>query len=354
MQPTSSASQPPLYDRYPQLGVLPWVSLADVPTPVERIELGSGAVETWVKRDDRTSRVYGGNKVRKLEFLLAHAAARGATRLITAGAAGSHHALATAVFGQQQGFDVSLVLFPQPLTDHVREVLLTDAALGAELRFTPRMTMVPPALTGARFAHWRERVQMIPPGGSNEIGTLGYINATLELGKQIESGDAPVPDAIVLAIGTLGTTAGIAIGLSLLQLPTRVWATRITSKLVTNERALNRLIENTCRLLQKHGVSVSAADACARVTLSHEQIGPGYGQTTTAADGARTVFEGIGLQLDPTYTAKAAADLLNLIQQPGARRVLFWHTLSGQMPPVDLPPTESLPVPFRSYLQRAL
>ena len=154
-----------------------------------------------------------------MEFLLAHAAARGATRLITAGAAGSHHALATAVFGRKSGFDVSLVLFPQHRTDHVREVLLTDAALGAELRFTPRMTMVPAALTGARLAHWRERIQLIPPGGSNEIGTLGYINAALELARQIEGGELPAPETIVLAIGTLGTTAGIAIGLALLKMP---------------------------------------------------------------------------------------------------------------------------------------
>src|SRR5688572_13833817 len=130
---TSTTAQPLLFDRYPQLARIPWMSLAEVPTPVQPIDLQIGGAECWIKRDDLTSQIYGGNKVRKLEFLLAHAAARGVKRLITAGAAGSHHALATAVFGRQTGFAVSLVLFPQPLTDHVRAVLLTDAALGAEL-----------------------------------------------------------------------------------------------------------------------------------------------------------------------------------------------------------------------------
>jgi 1-aminocyclopropane-1-carboxylate deaminase/D-cysteine desulfhydrase-like pyridoxal-dependent ACC family enzyme len=343
-------NQPLLFNRFPQLGTLPWTSLAMVPTPVEALPQGLVEADAWIKRDDLTSQSYGGNKVRKLEFLLAHASARGARRLITVGAAGSHHALATAVFGRQLDFDVSLVLFPQPLTDHVREVLLTDAALGAELRYTPRMTMVPAALTAARLAHWRERVQMIPAGGSNEIGTLGYINATIELADQIESGQLPVPDAITLALGTLGTTAGIAIGLTLLQLPIRVYATRITSKLVANERALHSLIEKTCRLLQQRGVTVSAADAIGRITFSHAQIGPGYGQGTEAAEAARIAFERVGLQLDLTYTAKAAADFFLVAKDPTVKRVLFWHTLSGCMPPVQLASVDALPRPFRDYL----
>ena len=345
-------TQPLLYQQYRQLARVPWLPLADLPTPVQRIELRPG-IETWVKRDDLTSRDYGGNKVRKMEFLLAHAGARGASRLITAGAAGSHHALATAVFGRQTGFDVSLVLFPQHLTEHVREVLLTDAALGAELRFTPRMTMVPAALTGARLAHWRERIQMIPPGGSNETGTLGYINAVLELARQIESGELPAPETIVLAIGTLGTTAGIAIGLSLLKMPVRLIATRITSKLVANERALRSLLQGTCTLLQKHGVNVSAEDAWQRITLSHEQIGPGYGQATEKAETARAAFEKLGLTLDLTYTAKAAADLMELLASSPKGPVLFWHTLSSTMPAVDLPSPEVLPPRFRAYLQGA-
>ncbi|MGH7471942.1 MAG: 1-aminocyclopropane-1-carboxylate deaminase/D-cysteine desulfhydrase, partial [Longimicrobiales bacterium] len=306
----------------------------------------------WIKRDDLSSDVYGGNKIRKLEFLLARARARDAQRLITAGAAGSHHALATAVFGRQLGFASSLVLFPQPITDHVRQVLLTDAALGAELRFAPRMTSVPTALVGARLAHWRERTFAIVPGGSDVTGTLGYVNATLELGTQIEQRELPAPDLIVLAAGTLGTAAGIAIGLTLLDLRTQIIATRITSRLVTNERALHGLIRATCSELERRGVPVAADHAVGRVTLAHDQVGAGYGQPTAAADAAHSAFAPTGLALDPTYTAKAAAELLALRVSRPTATLLFWHTLSATMPAVVLPPESVLPARFRAYLQR--
>jgi 1-aminocyclopropane-1-carboxylate deaminase/D-cysteine desulfhydrase-like pyridoxal-dependent ACC family enzyme len=342
---------PLLFERYPGTRKIPWVSLATIPTPVEAVTFSLDRdVQAWIKRDDKTSTLYGGNKVRKLEFILAAATARGVNRLITVGAAGSHHALATAVFGAQLGFHTSLVLFPQPLTDHVREVLLTDRAFGAELRWTPRMTMVPGALTAARFVHWRERTMVIPPGGSDPTGTLGYVNATLELGEQIDAGLLPVPDEIVLAAGTLGTSAGIALGLALLGLPTHVTASRITSRLVTNERALHNLIRATATLLRAHGVEVDADAAIRRITLTHGQVGEGYGRITPAGSAASAFFSGIGLELDPTYTAKAAAEFIGVLRARPDSRVLFWHTLSGQMPAVELPPVSSLPAPFRAYL----
>ena len=341
-----------MFTRFPGTRRLPWVSLARLPTPVEQTTLHlDRAITFWVKRDDQTSTVYGGNKVRKLEFILASATARGARRLLTAGAAGSHHALATAVYGAQLGFKTSLVLFPQPLTEHVREVLLTDFAFGAELRWTSRMTMVPGAITAARFVHWRERTLVIPPGGSDPIGTLGYVNATLELGEQIEAGLLPVPDEIIVAAGTLGTSAGIALGLALLGLPTRIRATRITSRLVTNERALHNLIRATAALLQAHDVPIDAEAAVQRVTLTHEQIGAGYGRITDAAAAAQAAFATLNLQLDPTYTAKAAADFLEAVRARPDARLLFWHTLSATMPAIELPSVSDLPRPFRTYLE---
>ncbi len=344
-------SEPLLFQRYPQLRTIPWVSLATLPTPVQPLELELGPqVQAWVKRDDLTSAVYGGNKIRKLEFLLAHARMHGAQRLITAGAAGSHHGLATAVFGHQLGFATTLVLFPQPVTPHVREVLLTDLAFEAELRFTARMTMVPTALIGARLAHWRERTVTIPPGGSNVTGALGYVNATLELGQQIEQGELRVPDIIVVAAGTLGTAAGIAIGLTMLGAATRLIAPRITSRLVTNERALHGLIRDTCAALQRRGVTVSADAAIERVTLTHDQVGAGYGQSTAAAEQAQAAFARVGLTLDTTYTAKAAAGFLSLPASRKDTRLLFWHTLSATMPSVELPSVQALPAAFRAYL----
>jgi 1-aminocyclopropane-1-carboxylate deaminase/D-cysteine desulfhydrase-like pyridoxal-dependent ACC family enzyme len=143
----------PIFERFPRLAdSYARVALGRFPTPVERHVLNGadGCIEMLVKRDDVCATPYGGNKVRKLEFLLGDAKARGARRLITAGATGSHHALATTVYGRKHGFDVSLVLFPQMRTPHVRDVLLMDHALGAELRFTRTMEGVPFALLRAR------------------------------------------------------------------------------------------------------------------------------------------------------------------------------------------------------------
>lgn len=316
--------------------------LAQLPTPLEQVRLERGSF--WIKRDDQSSPEYGGNKVRKLEFILAHARSIGARRLITAGAAGSHHALATTLFGRRSGFNVTLVLFPQPLTDHVREVLLMDRALGAQLRWVSRMTSVPAGITLARMASWHERPFVVAPGGSDAHGTLGYVNAALELAQQA----AQPPQLVVAAAGTMGTVAGLAIGFELLQWPTRIAAIRITSRLVTNERALAALIRATCALLGRHGVAVDPERAGARIELVHSQVGLGYGKSTEAAEAAIQLFGELNIQLEVSYTAKAAAELLARLQQPN---VLYWHTLSGVMPSITAAQPEQLPAPIRRYLE---
>src|SRR5690606_7123727 len=133
------APAPALFRRFPELAArIPWLPLGSFPTSVEPLDLDGpvpSGVRLLVKRDDLGARPYGGNKVRKLEFILAEAKRRGAERLITVGAVGSHHALATTVYGRAHGFRVTLVLFPQQMNEHVRRILLLDYALGAELRY---------------------------------------------------------------------------------------------------------------------------------------------------------------------------------------------------------------------------
>src|SRR5690606_38927272 len=160
------------------LATVPHTPLGRYPSELEAVELDDGHTRRMVlvKRDDVAADGYAGNKVRKLEFILADARERGMTRLVTAGATGSHHASASASHGMRAGFDVSLVLFPQSLTQHVREMLLLDATVGAELLWASRMETVPYGLWRARFAHRREQVCVVPPGGSSEVGTYGYVN----------------------------------------------------------------------------------------------------------------------------------------------------------------------------------
>jgi 1-aminocyclopropane-1-carboxylate deaminase/D-cysteine desulfhydrase-like pyridoxal-dependent ACC family enzyme len=349
--------EPALFRQAPALrGRVPWLPLGRFPTPVEDLDL-PGFGRLLVKRDDRCADGYAGNKVRKLEFLLADARAAGARRLITAGAAGSHHALATAFHGRRHGFDVTLVLFPQPVTPHVADILLMDHAAGAELRWVARMEAVPYGVWRARFAHRHGAPRVIPPGGSSEVGTLGYVSAALELADQLRDGATVRPSRIHVAGGTLGTAAGIAIGLAWAGLRIPVIATRITSRIVTNERVLDRLLRRTTSLLRDAGAEPPApADAASLVHIRHDQIGTGYGRTTPAADEALQRFRELGLDLDVTYTAKAAAGVL---ADPAARAddapPLFWHTLSA-VEPRDLLPHATradLPAPIAAFLASA-
>lgn len=331
-----------LLDRYPVLNDrLPWVCLGIGPTPLTSLEVAGRSV--LLKRDDLSARPYGGNKVRKLEFLLARARAEGATRLVTAGATGSHHALATTIYGRALGFDVTVLLFPQHRTPHVREVLLGIAGMGADLRFLPRMEAVPYGLWRTRRAAG-ERCCTIPPGGSDATGTLGYVAAALELDEQLASQAAP--DAIYLAAGTLGTVAGVALGLALAGRPIPIVGVRITSRLVTNRRALRRLIRGAAAVLERAGIDTgdAAARALALVRLDDDQVGAGYGHATGAGSAATEAFAAHGIVLDPTYTAKAAAALL----AASDARPLFWHTLSAHMPQPEVMP--ALPAAFAEYL----
>jgi D-cysteine desulfhydrase len=339
-----------LFDVFPEIaGRIPWVRLGDFPTPVEVLPVNRPDV--YIKRDDLSARPYGGNKVRKLEFLLARAREKGARRLITVGAAGSHHALATSIYGKQLGFDVTLVLFPQPYTPHVRDVLLLDVAYGAELRFTRRMETVPTALFATSLRYRGQRAYVIPAGGSDAVGTLGYVNAALELAAQVRAGAAPAPETVVVAAGTLGTAAGLALGFAIAGLPIRIVGVRITSRIVTNERALLRLIRGAEDILRRAGMPGSYAErAFNLVEIRHQHIGRGYGLATEAGDAAAQLLSGVGIHLDTTYTAKAAAALLEHVETADGP-VLFWHTLSAGHPPLPAPVSiDNLPTPFRTYV----
>ena len=319
-----------LFELFPRAaGAIRWTPLAELPTPLSEVPVDGRAM--LVKRDDLTGEPYGGNKVRKLEFLLAAAQAAGATRVITAGAFGSHHALATTLYARSIGLDATVVMFPQRVNAHVRDIVLMCAGLGADIRFTRRMEGVP-------FALWRLRSEfgshacVIPPGGSDANGTLGYVEAGLELAEQLTSLNV-APTRIHAAAGTLGTVAGLAMGLAIAGRAIDIQATRITSRLVANERSLRKLIDGALARLapfSDRGLPASAAVA-ARIHISDDQMGEGYGLATQAGDDACTQFASAGLTLDTTYTAKAAAAFLaDPLTADG--RTLFIHTLSLAAP----------------------
>jgi 1-aminocyclopropane-1-carboxylate deaminase/D-cysteine desulfhydrase-like pyridoxal-dependent ACC family enzyme len=335
----AQASEPALFRAFPALaGRVPWMALGRFPTPVTRVEgLLPPSVELWVKRDDLSGSVYGGNKVRKLEFLLADAKAHGARRLLTLGAIGSHHVLATAIYGRQAGFAVDAIVFPQPLTAHVKEQMLADVAAGATLLPTSGYLGVP-------WRVWRSRrgddVAWISSGGSSPIGSLGYVSAGLELLEQIARDELPRPDIIYVALGSCGTAAGLLVGLagapSLPRLDARVVAVRVVDRVVSNARVTRGLAARTAQLLAARGEHWFDQSSPPPFVVEHGYFGGAYGRATPASDDAVARAAGAGILLEPTYTGKAMAALL-ADAATGAldgKRVLFVDTYSS----IDLAP----------------
>jgi 1-aminocyclopropane-1-carboxylate deaminase/D-cysteine desulfhydrase-like pyridoxal-dependent ACC family enzyme len=314
-------------------GILPGV-IGRYPTPVKRASsLSTDRCELWVKRDDLTHEAYGGNKVRKLEHILERARERSARRIITFGAAGSHHVLATTLHGRRACFDVAAILTPQPRSEHAIRNLRIALSLGLEPVRAPSMALAPVLLLTAM----RQGDFVVGPGGSTVDGTLGYVDAAWELAQQIDDGVLPVPDAIVVALGSAGTAAGLLAGMGSCKpkggstaapslLETRLVAVRIVSPaLMGRKRAL--LLAR--RAAHRRQLAVSWDDLAARFVLEPDFLGAGYAHATSAGDHATKVAQREGLTLDPTYTAKAFAAVLDLMEKARYPRILYWHTLSS-------------------------
>jgi 1-aminocyclopropane-1-carboxylate deaminase/D-cysteine desulfhydrase-like pyridoxal-dependent ACC family enzyme len=297
-------------------------NLGQYPTPVELFrDLSAPGFELWVKDDGVTNSGYGGNKVRKLEHVLADAHSRGATRLVTVGAAGSHHVLATSYFGARAGFSVEAVLVKQPRTDHAIEVLRASLALGMRPFPAPSWAHVP-LLIASRVAAGAE---FIPLGGSNLAGTMGYFEAAAELAAQVRSGELPEPDVCVVALGSGGTAAGLAAGLEATGMKTRVVAVCVAEPPAVVRLWAGRL---ATRCANAHGVD--ARRTRERLLFDSRFLGAGYGHRTPAGDDAtRDAARVAHLALDPTYTAKAFAAALWHVRARRTPRVLYWHTLSS-------------------------
>ncbi len=305
------------------------------PTALTLAENVSRAVgrEVWVKHDNATHPRYGGNKVRKLEHLLADARAVGATDLVTVGAAGSHHVLATTVHGTDAGFRVEAVLAPQPRNEHVVMNLKADLAQGATLYPVAHAWEVA-IKVAARVATLRAQGRhpyVIPPGGSTPTGCLGYVDAVAELKQQLsERGIAPF-DVMVCALGSGGTLAGLMAGARLHGMPTEAWGVRVaTGPMMGSSPAVAWLATQTLHLAAPERAKDLKRFARGDVRSLSDQVGDGYGVPTEESRAATELFARDDVTLDSTYTAKGAAGLLAMaLRDPTPRRYLFWNTLSS-------------------------
>lgn len=331
---TGQRKTPLLFESYPLLkGSIPWTPLIHAPTPLELLGGFSKrlATEVWVKRDDLSNPLYGGNKPRKLEFLLAAAREKGKRGLVTIGGIGTNHGLATTILGKHLGFGVALLLFAQPVSEHVRhnlllyhahtaEMILCESMDDAELRYRETERVRRP---GAYF---------IPAGGSSVLGSLGYVEAGLELAQQIRAGDMPLPCAIFAAAGTCGTVSGLVVGLRLGGMDTPVIGVQVTPPQVANQAGALDLANKALGLLRKHDPGVPALKIGENdLAMDTAHYGMGYGRATAEGREAMELMAATeGLDMEQTYTAKTLAALIDHARAgKGKGPLLYVSTLSS-------------------------
>jgi D-cysteine desulfhydrase len=316
----------------------PRIALAHLPTPLERHPrlAESLGVDLWVKRDDATLGAESGNKVRKLEYLLADAQARRADVLVTCGGIQSNHARATALLGARLGLRAVLLLRVTDPVDDVRRAIdthpegnvLLDRLAGAEIRLiTPAQYRERAALlaeTARELEGQGARPYVIPEGGSNGVGSLGYVRAMREIRHQLDlglGGGRPF-DAIFHACGSGGTAAGVALGASKWEVAEEVCAMAVCDDAATFQARIATIVDEMRSIEPTLG-------RAARLVVDDGSKGPAYG---VASEAQKRVIVDVarksGLVLDPVYTGKAFAGLAAACERGelSGKRVLFLHT----------------------------
>ncbi len=297
----------PLVQRFPGTAEFARVALCALPTPLESVHVDGLDRALLVKRDDLTSELYGGNKVRKLEFLLGTALAEKRRAVITFGAYGSNHALATAVHATALGLEPHVVLSPQDPGPFAARTLRAHAGLGTVIHTVDGWDGRRAAVEAMRALEARDGAEpyVIPMGGTSALGAIGYVNAAFEIAEQAHV------DRVYVAGGTLGTAIGLAIGFALLGSSTRVSAIRVTPGEVANDAFAEKLAAETIALLRS--VDASVPDIAFRdlaFELRHDHFEPGYGIVTPETLSAVEVASAAGMKLETTYTGKAFCALL--------------------------------------------
>jgi len=358
---SDSGFKPTLFRKYPELAQkLPYIGLGVLPTPVHLLE-HLGIENLWIKRDDLSSPVYGGNKIRKLAFILAEARQRKIRHLITLGGIGTHHGLASVIFSHRMGINCTLLLYYQPVTENVKLVLLMLAKYNARLAYQKSLWRTL-ASYGMLYRFRYPSAYFLYPGGSSALGTIGYVDAALELKEQVDQGILPEPEVIICPLGSGGSLAGLALGLQLSGMNTRVVGVRVIASHLGPFQACTSAtvagqMKNAYAYLKKRGRDLPDIALNAPLVLD-DYFGGGYGRPTQAGSSAYHLMRtNEGILLDPTYTAKTFAAVLDFCRSQRRDRhpVLYWHTynsvdLSGQAREVDY---RRLPKPLQGFIEQA-
>lgn len=327
--------QPLIFKHYPKLqNKIPYILLGNFPTPVIKLQNVGKFLKCnnlYLKRDDISALPYGGNKIRKLEFILADAKSKNKNYVLSIGAAGSNHCLATTIYANKCGMKNIAVLFPQPKTDYLKKNLLLHVAFGGKLVYLPSVYLVPFAIM---YYLIKISPYYIPPGGSSVLGCIGYVNASFELKNQIDENLVPEPDLIFVPAGTCGTSAGLELGVRIAGLKSKVVSVKVVEKIISNKNKIASLANKTSLFLN------SIDDSFPKIKIKPQEIvflddyfGCGYAKFTKEGIASVKIMEEMeNIHLEGTYTGKTLAALFDWCKNKNisSKTILFWNTYNSQ------------------------
>lgn len=316
------------------LSRFPRIKLAHLPTPLEpmpRLTEALGGPNLWIKRDDCTGLSTGGNKTRKLEFLMGQALEQGADTVITQGATQSNHARQTTAAAARLGLECHVLLEDRTGSDDKSYVyngnVLLDQLHGSTISKRPGDTDMNAAMAelADQLRADGKKPYIIPGGGSNEVGALGYVNAAAELLTQANDRQLKI-DHVVHATGSSGTQAGLVLGLEALNSGIPVYGVGVRAPKEKQEAMVFSLAERTADYMGlKPGVIQREA-----VVANSDYVGDGYGLPTAAmVEAVKMMAQYEGILLDPVYAGKGMSGLIDLIRKGHFKKgenVVFLHT----------------------------
>ncbi|MCB1616276.1 MAG: pyridoxal-phosphate dependent enzyme [Pseudomonadales bacterium] len=321
----------PLFARWPKLQAkLACEMLADLPTPVRTLEkLHPNA---WVKCDDMSHSEYGGNKVRKLEFILPGLQERKIRHVITIGGVGSNSGVAVALLCKRYGMACTILVFHQPASETVEKNHALMRSCGARLVYV-KTAVAAGLLYYLNTARLKKDTLFLWAGCSTTEAVFAYVNAMMELQEQVNAGLCPLPASIYVAVGSCSTVAGLTLGCALLNLPVTIKGVRVAPSHAgwipaCTDSIIKKQMKAALMLLSQAYPEYSGFPLPA-THLLQDYFGEGYGVETAA--GARAMHiakQRAGLSLEPTYTAKAFAAFLDGLDQ-NSQATLFWNTHAG-------------------------
>jgi 1-aminocyclopropane-1-carboxylate deaminase/D-cysteine desulfhydrase-like pyridoxal-dependent ACC family enzyme len=338
----------PLFEQYPALKkTLPHVSLGSYPTPINEMKKLGKKLQLnsfFMKRDDQSGGIlagsndlpFGGNKVRKLEFLFGDMLAHGIKEVIAVGDAGSNFALATAAYAKQLGIRSSSMLVPQKNAHYVRRNLLLSHYCDAKLYYYPTDELRDIMVVGKCWRNkqkGKEQPYVFPSGGSSPLGTIGFVNAVFELKEQINKGIMPEPDYIYVPFGSLGTVVGLLLGIQAAKLKTKVVGVSVCRQ--ETLASGKDLFEHANKLLCDRDPSFPLCEFSKNeFEFNNNFLGDGYAQfTKEGADAITLLNESESILLEGTYSGKAFAALIDDVKKEKIKKddiVLFWNTYCSE------------------------